>query len=343
MQYRDFMMKYRPVFAPDGPAAGGGTEAAAAAAGDSGQAPAATPAASDGGATDAGGAAAAAPAEAPAAGGEAPAATGEAAPPAGEPTLLEAAEGKKPAAEAAGETKEQPAPADAAKPDADPAAGDKKPAEGDAKDPKADPAKESGDKGAAETDPAKKDATAENQPPAPIKYDAFKLPDGVKLDDERLSKFTEVAGKGQVTQEVAQDLVNLHIEEMQRLEKDIQERATQHQQDVWKGLNDGWKAELRKDEKLGGNRIETNLSMAKAVLEEYGGTPEQVRDLLAHTKANGMGNYPGFIRLLVNIGEALNVFEEGTVAGDTSPARPQRGPGNRGWYDKSNMNGAAKP
>lgn len=340
MLYRDFMQKYRPVFAPDGPAAGGGTEAAAAAAGDSGPAAAPTPAASDGGATDAGGAAAAAPAAdvALSAGDVAPAASGLAASPAGEPTLLEAAEGKKPAAETpAGENKDQPAPTEAAKPD-----GDKKP-DGDVKEKgEGDKPKPESDKPAAETDPAKKDATAEAQPPAPIKYDAFKLPDGVKLDEERLSKFTEVAGKGQVTQEVAQDLVNLHIEEMQRLEKDIQQRATQNQQDVWKALNDGWKAELRKDERLGGNRIETNLSMAKAVLEEYGGTPEQVRDLLAHTKANGMGNYPGFIRLLVNIGEALNVFEEGSVAGDT---RPPKAAGSRAerWYANSKMGNGSQP
>jgi hypothetical protein len=339
MYYRDFMQKYRPVYSPDEPAA-----AAPAGAGSSSDGDGAASAATASPAPDASTPAPAAAAEAPPAGAAAEAA-GDAAPAAGagadksEPTLLEAAQGKKPAAEAAGE-KDQPASPEAAKPD-----GEKTP-EGDVKEAAApdkekgedDKSKPDSDKQAAEGEAEKKDATAEAQPPAPIKYEAFKLPDGVKLDDERLSKFAEVAGNGQVSQDVAQNLIDLYIEERQQ---DFA-RAEQHQRDVWKSLNDGWKQELRNDPVLGGNRIDTNLSMAKAVLEEYGGTQEQVSALLAHTKANGMGNYPGFIRLLVNIGEALNVFEEGTIAGDTNPPKPQRGPGNRGWYDKSNMNGAGK-
>lgn len=336
MLYRDFMQKYRPVYSPDEPAsAGGATEAAAAAAGAEGQAapaseagPSAEPAAAAAGAGEAAPAAQVAESAAPAAGAEAPKA---------EPSLLEAADTNKkpePAAADDGKTNE-PAPAEAAKPEGD------KPDGKDVKEPKADdkPKAEDDKSAAAEADPAKKDATAEAQPPAPIKYEAFKVPDGVKLDDERIGKFSEIAGAAQVPQDVAQSLVDLHISEMQRFADETKRAVEQNQIDVWNRLNDTWKTDTRNDPQIGGARLETALSRGKALMEEYGGTPEQVRELLAHTTHNGMGNYSGFLRFLDNVAEALNVYEDLVVGNNAGPPRPQRTAGNRGWYDKSNMGG----
>jgi hypothetical protein len=261
------------------------------------------------------------------------------------PSLLEAADGKPKKEEATdakasdaktddAAAKDAPVPADAAKADdvkdakAD---GEKKP------EAKADEAKK--DDAAKATDPAN-EASAEAQPPAPVKYEAFKVPEGVKLDDKELAKFTDIVGSAQVKQEDAQKLVDLYVAERQR---DV-EAIRQEQRRVWDALNDTWKSELRKDQVLGGNRLETSLSMAKAVIEEYGGSPEQVRELLAHTTNNGMGNYAGFVRLLHNIGQALNIFEDGIVPANPKPPKPVKGPGQRGWYNNSNMgDGAAKP
>lgn len=172
-----------------------------------------------------------------------------------------------------------------------------------------------------------------------MKYEAFKVPDGIALDDKELARFTEVAGAAQIKQEDAQKLVDLYLAERQR---DAEAMQTE-QRKFWDNLNDTWKSELRKDETLGGNRLETSLSMAKAVIEEYGGSPEQVRDLLAHTSNNGMGNYPGFVRLLHNIGQALNIFEDSVVPANPSPPKAAKSPGNRGWYDGSMGNGQAAP
>jgi hypothetical protein len=336
MFYRDFMQKYRPVYSPDEPAsAGGATEAAATEAGASGQAasageagPSAEPVAAAAGAGEAAPAAQGADTAAPAAGAEAPKA---------EPSLLEAAETSKATepAKAEGDKKDEPAPAEAAKPEGDKSDGK------DVKDPKAEdkPKAEDDKSAAAETDPAKKDATAESQPPAPIKYDAFKVPDGIKLDDERIGKFSEIAGAAQVPQDVAQSLVDLHISEMQRFADETKRAVEQNQIDVWNRLNDTWKTDTRNDPQIGGARLETALSRGKALMEEYGGTPEQVRELLAHTTHNGMGNFPGFLRFLDNIAEALNVYEDHVVGNNAGPPKPQRSPGNRGWYDKSNMGG----
>ncbi|MET4341951.1 hypothetical protein [Bradyrhizobium sp. RT9a] len=323
MFYRDFMQKYRPVYSPDEPAApAAGADVAAAAAGD-GQA---APAASAGPSAEP---AAAAPAGDVVAEGAAAPAAGDA--PKGEPTLLDGATGTKPEAKADAATdKDSPAPAEAAKTDAK--ADDVKP---EAKDDKsaadADKPKAEDVKDAAKDDPAKKDATAA-EPPAPIKYEAFKVPEGIKLDDERIGKFAEVAGAGQVSQDVAQSLLELHVAEMQRFSEEVVKQAEEHQRDVWSKLNDTWKTEARNDEQIGGNRLETALARGKAVLEEYGGTADQVRELIAHTSNNGMGNFPGFLRFLDNVAQALNVFEDSAVGANPNPPKPAKGPGQRGWY-----------
>lgn len=296
MLFRDFMQKYRPVYAPEGVAAGSDSAAAAAPAVD---ASVALSAVADAPAADA----AAAPIDAPAA--------AEAPKPDSSPTLLE---GATTTTKTEPEKKEDPAPTDP-KPEvkADPEA-----------KPEGDAAKKDGT-----ADPEAKDATA-TEPPAPIKYEAFKLPDNVKLDDKELGKFQEVAGKAQIPQDVAQNLLDLYIAERQQ--DVVSARAEQRR--VWDQLNDTWKTELRNDPVLGGNRLETTLSLAKAVVEEYLPAAE-VGEYMAHMRNNGMGNFKLHVKLLHNIGKALNVFEDGIV-----PARPQapkasKGPGNRGWYDNS--------
>jgi hypothetical protein len=319
MRYADFMQRYRPLYAPDGVDGGAGA--------DTGGTPAASVAAAP--------AAEAAPVvcAAPAAGAEA----GMAVAPDGAPaevktdsaaTLLEAATGKpKPdaaAAEGADGKKDEPAPADAAKTDAEKTAAEK----GDAK-PKTE-AELKAEAEAAKTDPDAKDATAEAQPPAPIKYEAFKLPDGLKLDDKELAKFSEFAGAAQIPQDVAQGLVDMYVAERQN--DVVQARADQRK--VWDTLNDTWKTDLRNDPQLGGNRLETTLSLAKAVVEEFLPANEQA-EYMAHMRNNGMGNFKLHVKLLHNIGKAMNVFEDGIVPANPQAPKAQKGPGQRGWYDKS--------
>lgn len=317
MFYRDFMQKFRPLYAPDGVGAGATDGAAAAAAGSSGGAPAAeavaaaVPAAADAPAAAAPASPDAAPAADAAKGADSA------------PTLLEAADGKKPDAAPTdakpaddAPAKAADAPAEAKKDDPAPAA-DAKP-DADAKD------------DAAKADPDAKDATAETPPPDPIKYEAFKLPDGLKLDDKELSKFTEFAGKAQIPQDVAQGLIDMYVAERQQ---DVA-TARAEQRKVWDTLNDTWKTELRNDPELGGNRLETTLSLAKAVVEEYL-PPAEVGEYMAHMRNNGMGNFKLHVKLLHNIGKALNVFEDGIVPANPQAPKPQKGPGQRGWYDKS--------
>jgi hypothetical protein len=306
---------------PDGVGGGAATvpdNTEAAPAGGAGSRPEAAaptpPAAAEAPAAPAADAAAAAPAA------ETPAAKAE--PAEHTPSLIEAAKGKEAAADGAvkpaGAAPETPAKAGT---ESAPAAEPAKSGE-PAKDPSADTGAEK---------PKAGDAAPEVKPPEPLKYEAFKLPGEVKLDEERLKAFTDIVGPNQVKQEAAQQLIDLHTGEIQR----TFQAAEKAQRDYWTTQIDKWKTQTRSDSEIGGNRLETSLSIAKAVVEEYGGSKEQQAEFWRHiseTQGNGMGNYLGFLRLLHNIGRALNVFEDSIVPAASAPAVRSKEPGQRGWY-----------
>lgn len=213
----------------------------------------------------------------------------------------------------------EPAKADALKAD------DK--AEGEKPKPEVVKAEEPAKEDKAETKPeGDKPEEVKAEAPAPVVYEAFTAPEGVKLDEAKVKEFTELVGPLQLKQEGAQALLDLYGKSVKDVSNQIGESMRQEQRQVWNDLNNGWKDELRSDTDLGGNRLNTTLASAKAVIEEYL-SPEQGKRLLAHADLNGMSNFPEFIRLLHNVSNALNVFEDKIVpANNVNPnARGQKG------------------
>lgn len=179
-------------------------------------------------------------------------------------------------------------------------------------------------------------APAETQPPAPLKYEPFKAPEGVTFGDKELRAFTDIVGTAQVPQEAAQKLLDLYLTERTALETQV----ASEQRDVWNRFNDTNLSQLRNDPELGGNRLDTSLSIAKAVVEEFGGSPEQQAEYWAHLKNNGMGNYLGHVRMLHNIGKKLNVFEDFIVTPQPVNPNPGKSRADR-LYGPPKGNGAA--
>src|SRR6185437_7889894 len=102
-------------------------------------------------------------------------------------------------------------------------------------------------------------------------------------------------------QEFGQKLVDLYVNEVQGLGQRLQQR----QVEIWNDQNAAWKDEVRGDPELGGNRIATTLNTCGSVIEQYGGTPQQIAELRQAFNATGAGNHPAVVRLLHNIGKAL--------------------------------------
>ena len=168
---------------------------------------------------------------------------------------------------------------------------------------------------------------AKEAAPEPVHLEPFTVPEGMALDEKALGEFSGLMSDPDLSpQERGQKLLDMYAGQV----KSIADDYAQRQVDVWRAQNDTWKDDLRRDPDLGGNRINTTLGIAKSVIEEYGGSKEQQAELLQHIDINGMGNFAGFVRLLHNIGTAMNVIEDGIVAAPSGKV-PAQTRGEK-WY-----------
>ena len=135
----------------------------------------------------------------------------------------------------------------------------------------------------------------EPQAAEPIKYEAFTFPEGLE-PGEKLGEFTELAGAARVPQETAQQLLDMHVAEIQRLHEHV--AAEQHR--VWNETRRNWRTEIMADEELGGSGFETNRATASRMLDLF--VPEDRRTAFNQALiATGMTDHPEFFRFLVNI------------------------------------------
>jgi hypothetical protein len=153
---------------------------------------------------------------------------------------------------------------------------------------------------AEETPPAEEKPAAEAvveppAPPEPIQYEAFTFPEGV-TPGEDLGKFTELAGAARVPQETAQQFLDMHLAEIQRLRE--HESAEQHR--IWNEMRRDWRTQIKDDPDLGGSGFELNHATASRMLELF--VPEDRRAAFNQALiTTGMADHPEFFRFLVNI------------------------------------------
>lgn len=184
-----------------------------------------------------------------------------------------------------------------------------------AEDPKpAEVALVEGEAPAAETQPFPEEIKPPE--PAPIVYGDFTLPEGVKLESEKVGKYTELLGKHRAPQELGQELINFHVAEVQA----VADRVQRSNVEAWDRMQDQWVSDFRSDREIGGNREITTLRNCAAVIEQYGGSPEQQAQLREIFTVTGAGNNPAVIRLLNNIGRVLS--EGRPVPAAKPPAQP---------------------
>lgn len=239
--------------------------------------------------------------------------------------------------------KGEPPPAEAPKPESPAESGEKKPPETKAdakKEGEGETPKPEGDKPKetqAETKPEKTEPEAPKEPKAPPTYDKLTLPETVKLDDARIAKLDEILGKAELTGAqhdamalLRQDLVNMHIEELQRVVKE----AKNNQINVWNRLVEQRVNDLKNDPELGGNRIETSLGNAKYALESLipGFTKEDAAEWIKAADDGGVSHHRLTVKMLNAI---FKVFAEPEpVHGNPPNANQSKEAGSRGWYDK---------
>lgn len=141
---------------------------------------------------------------------------------------------------------------------------------------------------------------------APEKYEDFKLPEGMTADAPAVGKFAEWAKANNLTQEAAQQAMDMAAQmqtgNAEQLQTAIETQAKK------------WGDESLVDKEFGGEKFQENLAVAKKALDQFG-TPE-LKTLLKDSK---MGNHPEVLRFFFRAGQAIS--QDGFVPGRTGATR----------------------
>lgn len=138
---------------------------------------------------------------------------------------------------------------------------------------------------------------------APEKYEAFTLPEGAKVDEARMGKFTEWAKTTNLSQEQAQAAMDLAGDMLNGSAESFQTQLTEQ-------LNaqaESWAQASKTDKEFGGDEFDKNMATARKAIDKF--APE-LKPLLVASK---LGNHPDMLRAFWRIGQAIS--EDGFVPG----------------------------
>lgn len=131
----------------------------------------------------------------------------------------------------------------------------------------------------------------------PDTYEAYKLPEGVQVDEALLGEFNTVAKELGLTQAQAQKLVDLQAKTAAAGEAGRAEFLEQ----ALKAQSDKWVNEIKSDPELGGAKFDATVSTAVKAISTFFG--DDFRQLL---NDSGIGNNPALIRGMHKIGLAIS-------------------------------------
>ena len=146
-------------------------------------------------------------------------------------------------------------------------------------------------------------------PAPPPSFEPFVVPEGVQLDNDKVSEFTNILSElelnGKVdhalVQAFGQKMVDFHVNEL----KQTVENLNKLYQLNWQKTQNEWKESFLKDPELGGARANTTLDAANRFIRTHGGTLEQQKEFRELMNKSGLGNHPTMIRILANAARNL--------------------------------------
>jgi hypothetical protein len=141
--------------------------------------------------------------------------------------------------------------------------------------------------------------------PAPFDAEKITLPEGMKPDAEILGKFGEIATKHKVSQEAAQELVNLY--------HSVAGAQAKQNWDSWQTTQSGWVADVKADREIG-NLDEVKRTVGRFLDDPAFAGPKTREGF----EVTGSGNHPEVIRFIYRLTKAL---AEGTHVAGNGPVR----------------------
>lgn len=208
---------------------------------------------------------------------------------------------------------------------------------------------------AEEVKPAEVEAAAEppkpTEPAPPPTYEPFKLPEGVKFEDEKLGAFTGVLGEFEqkiaadptqahaAAQEMGQKLIDLYIAESQAQAAALAKANA----DAYQRMREDWLQKFREDPQIGGNRQNTSVARMGALMDRYQSEagPEARQALGDALALTGAGDHHEVLRFVHWAAQRLT--ETARIVTPMMPRQPVRS-GSRAdrlYRNSAPQNGAA--
>lgn len=154
-------------------------------------------------------------------------------------------------------------------------------------------------------DDDKGDAKGDTPDGAPDEYAEFTPPEGIELDKDMLGKVTPLFKELNLSQEQAQKLVDFQASATKDA---VDSLSNQHIETVKQ-----WKADLRADSEIGGDKLDENLSNAKMFLKAHGSA-----ELTKYLDDSGLSNNPLLIKAFSKAGSSLREDNPGSEKGNGS-------------------------
>lgn len=176
-----------------------------------------------------------------------------------------------------------------------------------------------------EQDPDKKNETEEKpkegdpkpEDDQPIEYKEFAIPEDMPAPKEVLDEFKGIASKFKLTQDAAQEMLNLHIKMNQRMNEEA--RVTVNE----------WRQQTEEHPKLGGENLKKTINSVDGLIRNHASSPEHLARCQDIIVGFGIGNNPDIIELLHNIAEKTR--EDSMDGSGQNPGQGQKSLPERLW------------
>jgi hypothetical protein len=168
---------------------------------------------------------------------------------------------------------------------------------------------------------------------APEAYAAFEVPTGYALEGPWLDQVTGYAKAHNFTQDQAQALVSLGVQQSQAIIAQVAQEAGENPvfaKDVW---TQRWSEATRADKDIGGDSLKSTVALANRVFQTFA---DKDGNFAGFLRQNGLDNHPEMLRFMRNVGRAVS--EDVLVTPTGGGAQHARGDGNvaKRLYPKMN-------
>ncbi len=158
---------------------------------------------------------------------------------------------------------------------------------------------------------------------APEAYADFQFPEGINPDTQLLEKFGPMAKELGLSQEAAQEVLNLHTEALTKATspEHIADAVLNAQESITQARSDEWAKALKADTEIGGANLDATQKMANQAIVRFGD-----KALIADLKEHGFLTNPGLLRMLNKVGAAIaedSMGNKDNVHGDGKTEKTQ--------------------